>query len=64
MDDQLRLNELEVDQENIGQNQIGNPIIRRPKGRPPGTATLLKIHLILIKLLVGEIKINVDYAII
>jgi len=38
VDDQLRLNELEVDQENIGQNQIGNPIIRRPKGRPPGTA--------------------------
>ena len=25
-----------VDQENVG--QIGNPIIRRPKGRPPGTA--------------------------
>jgi hypothetical protein len=33
-----RLDELEVDQENINQNQIGNPIIRRPKGRPPGTA--------------------------
>ncbi|CAB4415003.1 unnamed protein product [Rhizophagus irregularis] len=30
--------ELEVDQENLHQNQIGNPIIRRPKGRPPGTA--------------------------
>ncbi len=38
VDDQLRLNELGVDQENIDQNQIGNPIIRRPKGRPPGTA--------------------------
>ncbi|PKC05049.1 hypothetical protein RhiirA5_421430 [Rhizophagus irregularis] len=25
-----------IDQENVG--QIGNPIIRRPKGRPPGTA--------------------------
>ncbi|CAB4422737.1 unnamed protein product [Rhizophagus irregularis] len=30
--------ELEVDQENTNQNQIGNPIIRRPKGRLPGTA--------------------------
>ncbi|CAB4436243.1 unnamed protein product [Rhizophagus irregularis] len=30
--------ELEVDQKNTHQNQIGNPIIRRPKGRPPGTA--------------------------
>src|SRR2546430_434541 len=29
-------NGLEIDQENAG--QIGNPIIRRPKGRPPGTA--------------------------
>ncbi|POG73157.1 hypothetical protein GLOIN_2v1772930 [Rhizophagus irregularis DAOM 181602=DAOM 197198] len=26
----------EVDQENV--ISIGNPIIRRPKGRPPGTA--------------------------
>jgi hypothetical protein len=32
------LDELEVDQENINQIQIGNPIIRRPKRRPPDTA--------------------------
>lgn len=38
MESQSHLDELEVDQENIGQNQIRNPIIRRPKGRPPGTA--------------------------
>ncbi|CAB5191506.1 hypothetical protein RhiirA5_443627 [Rhizophagus irregularis] len=30
--------ELEVDQENTHQNQIGNPIIRHPKRRLPGTA--------------------------
>ena len=30
------INDLEIDQENVG--RIGNPIIRRPKGRPPGTA--------------------------
>ncbi|PKC59940.1 hypothetical protein RhiirA1_468732 [Rhizophagus irregularis] len=35
-DDHQITNGLEIDQENVG--QIGNPIIRRPKGRPPGTA--------------------------
>lgn len=35
-DDHQITNGLEIDQENVG--QIGNPIIRRPKGRPSGTA--------------------------
>ncbi|RGB42871.1 hypothetical protein C1646_750426 [Rhizophagus diaphanus] len=33
---QVIIDEQEVDQENV--IPIGNPIIRRPKGRSPGTA--------------------------
>lgn len=35
---QVIIDEQEVDQENV--TSIGNPIIRRPKGRPPGTARI------------------------